>query len=186
MKVTCSHCGRRTDKEPNEINRARKVGLKLYCDRKCAGRARRKGKTKAQKIEEKRLYDIEYRRENLAAIKAKKAAHFKATYDPEKARIERKKRAKEHAEYCRRPEYRRWKSDYDRQRRDAEYGPFAEVARLTIDLNREIKQRASTHEIKWQNGTTNKTQFRRRAAGQGERSRPRGRDRRDRHQAAIG
>lgn len=187
MKITCPHCGKTTDKPPNAVNRAKRDGVRIFCSRRCSGLGRRKGKTKAQIVEEKRLYDAEYRRKNLAMIKAKKAAYFKATYDPAKARTERKKTMPRHVEYCRRPEYRQWKSKYDRQYRSKkDYGPFAEAAMLATDLNREIKGRMTTHEIKWENETSNKSQFRRRGAGQKQRSRPRGRDRRDRHSPAIG
>lgn len=174
------------DKPAGEVNRAKTIGLRLFCNRKCSGLGRRKHKTKAQRIKEKRLYDIEYRRKNLALLKAKKRAYHARTYDPVKARIERKKRAKAHAEYCRRPEYKSWKREYDRQHRAKEYGSFAEAYMLAIDLNREIKGRMTNHEIKWENKTANKTQFRRRADQAKERSRPRHRDRRDHHQTTLG
>jgi hypothetical protein len=180
MKIICAHCGRKTEKPTGAFNRARQSGLRIFCNRKCAGLGRRNGKTKAQKKAEKRAYDMEYRQLNLAAIKAKKAAHFQATYDPEKARIERRKRAKAHAEYCRRPEYRRWKSEYDRQYRAKEFGPFADANLLTIDLNREIKTRSSNYEIRQQNQTSNKTQKREREGHQPPR------DRRDRNSSANG
>lgn len=186
MIVTCAYCKRETDKPVGAVNRAREAGLRIFCDRKCAGLGRRKGKTKAQKIEEKRLYDMAYRAKNLARIKAQKAAHHKATYDPEKQRAYNKKRMPLHVEYCRRPEYRKWKRDYDRQYRAKEFGPFAEAYLLAIDLNRAIKERATNHEIKWQNQTANKTQFRRRADKEKERSRPRYRGRRDRHSPSVG
>lgn len=186
MKFRCAHCGKACVRGVGAVNRAHDLGLNLYCGRKCSGLGRRIGKTKAQKKEEKRFYDIEYRRRNLAPIKVKKRAYFQATYDPEQASIERRKRAKAHAEYCRTPEYRAWKHAYDQRRTDKKYGPFAEANRLMIELNREIKGRATNAQIKWQNGTSNKTQFRKRAAGQKERSRPRHRERRDGHTAAHG
>ena len=186
MKFRCAHCGKTADRPAGHVNRSRAQGLKLYCGFRCSGLGHRKHISKAALVERKRLYDLEYRRKNLARIKANKVEYFRRTYDPAKARIERKKRAKAHAEYCRRPEYRRWKSEYDRQYRAKEFGPFAEAYRLTVDLNREIKGRASNHEIKWQNQTANKSQFRKRQAGQKERSRPHHRDRRDRYTAAVG
>lgn len=188
MKIRCAHCGETADKPAGQVNRAKAAGLNLYCDRRCSGLGRRKPPVpKSVKRLLKKLYDQEYRKKNRESIKAKKRAYYARTYDPEKARIERKKTMARHVEYCRRPEYKRWKSAYDRRyRAKREYGPFAEVAMLTIDLNRAIKERMTTHEIKWQNGTTNKTQFRRRAGPEKERSRPRHRDRRDRHSAAHG
>lgn len=127
MKIKCAHCGKTAEKAPNEVNRARREGLRIFCNRRCAGLARRKHKTEAQKVEEKRLYDVEYRRKNRAMLKVKKHAYHKQSYDPEKARIERKKRAAFHAEYCRRPSYRLWKREYDRRYRAREYGPFADA-----------------------------------------------------------
>lgn len=187
MKIRCAHCGKRSDKPNGAVNRAAAIGAPLFCDRTCAGLARRKGKTKAQRVEEKRLYDQAYRAENLAMLKAKKAAYHKRTYDPATAAAYRKKRMPYHVEYCRRPEYRMKKSTYDRHRRAAEYGDFADAFQLTIDLNREIKRRASNEEIKWQNGTANKSQFRKRTGKEGqERGRPRNRWRRPSHSAAVG
>lgn len=126
-------------------------------------------KTKAEKVEAKRLYDIEYRRKNRAMLKAKKAAYFRLTYDPVKAAIERKKRMHLHVAYCRQPRYKAWKRLYDRKRRDSKYGPFAEAARLAIELNREIKGRMSNYEIRRENQTLNKRLARTRAAGQASR-----------------
>jgi len=182
----CAHCGKRAQKEAGHVNRSRELGLRLFCGRRCAGLGRRKHKTKAQRVAEKREYDAEYRRKNLARIKADKKAYFQRTYDPEKARIERKKRMPKHVEYCRRPEYKVYKSKYDRKYRANKFGVFADAYLLTVDLNRAIKERSTNEQIKWENCTANKAQFRRRAAGQKERSRARNRDRRDRHSAPVG
>jgi hypothetical protein len=182
----CAQCGKAGKKRLGDINRAAKSGSPLFCGRKCFGRSRRLYKTKAQKIEEKRLYDIAYCARNRERRKAQKAAYHKRTYDPVKAAIVRKRRMPQHIEYCRRPEYKHWKSGYDRQyKAKKDYGPFAEVAMLAADLNREIKGRMSNHEIKWQNKTSNKSQFRAREAKEEERSRPRGRHRRRDHQATV-
>lgn len=163
MKFKCAHCGKTADKLTGEVNRARRAGLRLFCGRRCSGLAKRKHKSKAQRVEEKRLYDLAYREANLAMLKAKKHEYFKRTYDPAKAAVERKKRMHLHVEYCRRPEYRVKKSKYDRRYRSKrEYGPFAEAAMLAVDLNREVKSRSSNYEIASQNGTLNKTQKRRR------------------------
>jgi len=130
--------------------------MRLFCGRRCSGLAKRKRVPKSVKRVLKGIYDAEYRKRNRALLKAKKHAYFVRTYDPAQARVERKKRAGAHAEYCRRPEYKRWKSTYDRRHRSEKfYGPFAEVAMLTADLNREIKGRMTNHEIRWQ--TTRRT-----------------------------
>lgn len=121
-------------------------------------------KSKAQKVAEKRLYDIAYREKNREMLKAKKAAYFRRTYDPVKAAVKRKARMHLHVAYCRQPRYKAWKQVYDRKYRAREYGPFADAYRLAIDLNREIKSRSTSYEIRSQNQTLNKRQSRSRAA----------------------
>ena len=98
MIVFCAWCNARLDKPTGAVNRARKSGLYLYCDRICGGLGRRKNKSKAQKVEEKRVYDIEYRAKNSALLKAKKAAYFQRTYDPVTAAEHRKARMPKHVE----------------------------------------------------------------------------------------
>lgn len=179
MKYRCAHCGKVNDKAAGCVNRARRAGLKLFCNRTCSGLARRSGKTDAQKREEKRLYDIVYQAENREKRCAQKREYHKRTYEPEAAAEYRKTRMPYHVEYCRQPEYRAKKSVYDRKRRAAEYGDFAEAFQLTIDLNREIKGRMTNEQITQANGTQNKTQRRRRAsAEEPQRSRARNRFRR--------
>ena len=108
-------------------------------------------------------YDAKRRIELADHIKTQKAAYFQRTYDPDKARVERKERAAQHAEYCRQPEYRKWKSQYDRKHRANKYfGEFAEASLLLNDIEREINSRASRYEIYLQNGILNKIQQRKR------------------------
>jgi hypothetical protein len=128
---------------------------------------RRQGKTNAQRVSEKAAYDAEYRKENREMLKAKKREYYERTYDPATAAIYRKKRMPLHVEYCRRPEYKAKKREYDRQHRADEFGEFAEAYMLTLDLNREIKGRKTNEQIKYENGCTNKSQRREREAGQG-------------------
>lgn len=157
MRINCAYCGNEADLHAGHVNRARERGLNIYCNRACAGLGRRSGKTKAQKVAEKAAYDVGYRARNLASIKAKKAERFKRTYDPAQAAIERKKRMPYHVEYCRRPEYREWKSDYDRKyRADKEYGEFAECFLLVMDIRAECLNQMSDYEIRFDKGTLNK------------------------------
>lgn len=171
MRFNCAHCRKSVDRPAGHINRARAKGLRLFCGRRCSGLARRQHKTKAQRRAEKAAYDVEYRAKNLQRILARKKDYHKRTYDPVKAAVERKKRMPRHVEYCRQPKYKAYKREYDKRYRAREYGDFAEAFQLTIDLNREIKGRVTNHEVKYQNGGTNKTQRRKREARQEERSR---------------
>lgn len=149
MLVRCEHCGSEIERDVGHVNRSRALGMRLFCDRKCAGLARRTDtRTKAEKIADKAAYDRAYRAKNLAEIKRKRHEHFKRTYDPAKAAAERKKTMPRHVEYCRRPEYRKWKQGYDRQYRSKKlYGDFAEAAMLATDLNRAIKERSVPREV---------------------------------------
>lgn len=163
VEFICAYCQRKASQPVGAVNRARKIGAPLYCDRECAGFGRRHNKTKAERVEEKRLYDAEYRRKNRAMLKAKKHEYFKRTYDPAKAAVERKKRASAHVEYCRRPEYREWKRGYDRQYRAVkEYGEYADCFLLVQDIRAECLSQHSDYEIRMSKGTFGKSQQRKR------------------------
>jgi len=157
--VICPVCLKSFGAFKGEINRAIKNGYQVRCSQVCSGIARRSNKTPEQKKLEKQAYDKEYRAKNLEVIKAKKSAHFKKTYDPVKAAIERKKRMPKHVEYCRRPEYKAWKVEYDKKyRAKQDYGEFADCFLLTQQIFSLIDNR----EIKYINGLTNKSQIRKR------------------------
>ncbi len=162
-EVRCAQCDTITLKSNGEVNRAKKGGYQLYCGRKCAGLAKRLHRTVAEQKERKRLYDIEYRRENRARLKAQKAAHYQRTRNPEKERIARKAKMAQHVEYCRQPAYKAWKRDYDRRyRARKKFGPFWESHLLLLDLKDEIDARATRYEVYMENGTINKALERKR------------------------
>lgn len=118
--------------------------------------------TDAERKEKKRLYDLEYRVKNLAAIKAKKAAAYALNPNREKERKYRKKNMHKHVEYCRSPEYKAYKTEYDRKKRFEEYGPFAEAAMVLESLEKEISTQASRYEIYIANGRFKRSAQRRR------------------------
>lgn len=163
MKFNCSRCGAEADRPTGHINRQRSIGAPLYCGRKCFGLTRRKHRSKSELIERKKAYDAEYRNKNLAKITARKAAYFQATYDPAKAAVDRKKTMARHVEYCRSPEYKAWKRDYDKKLRASVYGEYADAFLLLQDLDRELDSRADWYERANQKGTINKTIKRKRA-----------------------
>jgi hypothetical protein len=160
---TCAWCGALSWTAQGAFTRDRKISAPLYCDRECAGMGRRKDKTAAQLKEEKRLYDVAYRAKNAALLKKKKRRYHLATYDPEKAAVVRKLNMPRHVDYCRRPEYRAWKKEYDQNLRAAEYGPFAEAYRFALILAREIRVRETATQVRIENDTINKAQERRRS-----------------------
>lgn len=104
-----------------------------------------------------------YREANHDRLLFNKKAYHQRTYDPIKAAAERKKNMPRHVEYCRQPEYRAYKHEYDRRYNvERSYGPFWEAARVLIDLEKLIRVRATHVEARTQNGTLNKTQKRKR------------------------
>lgn len=167
--VTCAHCGERSFKPVGAVNRAKARGAPLYCNRECAGLGRQKHKTAEQIKAEKADYDRQRRAKLAERLRMEKAAYYRAKVaaDPGGVRAQerayRQTRKAAHAEYCRRPEYRDWKSSYDRKyRAQKDFGPFAEAALVLRDLEGEITRRATRTEIYAENGTLNKTQRRKR------------------------
>lgn len=161
VKFGCSFCGKVGYKEAGAVNRANKVGMKLYCDKTCAGLARRQHKTKEQLIKEKHDYDKEYREKNRSELKKKKKEYFKKDYskNPEKYKAIRKKKMPQHLEYCRKPEYKKKKKIYDRKYQAKKtYGEYGEAVAILLDLGDEIDNRTAKH----QNGIINKSQIRKR------------------------
>ena len=149
----CPHCGQPAFEEAGAITRASKIGAPIYCGRACSGLARRKNRTITQKKLEKRAYDMRYRAENRAMLRRKKAEYFQRTYDPVTAAIKRKERMPYHVEYCRRPEYRVKKAEYDRQFRAREYGAFAEAHLLLVSIEREVRNRVEWVDLQAAKGT---------------------------------
>lgn len=162
-QVDCAYCNAVTKKLTGEINRAKKKGAPIYCNKICAGFGRRHNKTKTQLKGEKRIYDMEFRRKNKEILRIKKKEYFQKTYDPEKAAIERKSNMPRHVEYCRQPKYREYKKEYDaKYRAKNDYGEFWEAFFALREVEQEIRKRMSWYEIEQQNGTLNKHQQRRR------------------------
>lgn len=164
MTCLCAHCSLQFTARVSRVNQAAKRGATLYCGKRCAGLARRVFKTQEQKRAEKSAYDAARRVKLASRIKAEKAAYFQRTYDPVAAAIKRKERMPLHVEYCRRPEYVKWKAEYDaayRAKRD--YGDWWESFLMIKQIRDEVLSRSSAHEIRQINGTINKAQQRRRS-----------------------
>ena len=161
--ISCARCGRFALKASGSVNRSEAKGAPLYCGRECSGAAKRKGLTDAQKRANKAAYDAQYRAKNASVLKTKKAAHYAANVDRAKEAATRKARMPKHVEYCRRPEYRRWKVEYDKKYHARKgFGDFGEAAIVLNELEAEISARATWVEIRTANGTLNKHQQRRR------------------------
>jgi hypothetical protein len=171
LGLVCAHCGAALHKSASAVNRAARINANLYCDRKCAGMARRRKVqlTDAERKEAKRLYDAQRRAQKHAELCAKKRAHYAANRERLKAEHteyrNRPENIARHNAYCRRPEYVAEKREYDRKRRAVKrFGEdFGDAFLVLQDLEREIDARASRYDIYMANGTLNKAQLRKRA-----------------------
>ena len=169
IEMTCPQCRSIFTAKTARVNRAAKTGAPLYCGRVCAGLARRlkNPPTDEQRRAAKAAYDAERRNgPKRAEILAKKMKHYYANHERFKAEhaVYRAAHMQRHVEYCRQPEYRSKKSEYDRRRRaEIQFGDFSEAALLLADIEHEIAERATKYEIYLINGTLNKAQQRRRA-----------------------
>lgn len=161
MLIICAHCGNQADFPAGKVNRAKKVGLKLFCSRVCFGLSRRANKSTEQKKLEKYEYDKKYR-----AVHAERRQTTIKAYNESPAGRAMQKRNREkfkqnHLEYCRTPEYRLYKKEYDQVHRAKNlYGEFFEAA---IILNKiDLLILPEKKEAKIQKGTYNKSQKRKR------------------------
>jgi hypothetical protein len=144
QKILCPACGKKSLRNVSAINRAKKMGLKIYCNKKCSAIGHRKENPKTSRNpnwkQMKADYDREYRRKNKKLLKKKKQEYFQATYDPKQAAIERKKTMPQHVEYCRQPEYKAYKAKYDKKIRAEQFGDFKDAYAVLLKLTKEIKK----------------------------------------------
>lgn len=159
MIIVCSHCKKEADKPKGAVNRALKINAPLYCDKACSGLARRDNKSLEEKRRLKSEYDKQFRKLNAERIKKAKSEAFKKDYknNPEKYKLIRQKRKEEHKQYCRRPEYKKWKAEYDKKHlAKKNYGEFAECFLLIKEIEKEYNQQ----EVRQINNLHNKSQKR--------------------------
>lgn len=161
MKVICEYCGKWVNKAAGHVNRANKLNAPLYCNKECAGKARRHNKSKEQLKVEKAAYDVKYRQKNLEWKRFLAAFNFTWDYQahPEKYRRWRKNRQQYQNEFCRQPEYKKWKKGYDQKYRcEKKYGEFGEAAQILIELEGMIDR----DRARFDKGCHNKNQQRKR------------------------
>lgn len=156
----CGSCGATVRQSRGSINRAVRDGKPLYCDRVCAGLARRI--SSSQKKRKKALYDARLRTEKAAEISARKRYYYQRTRNPETGRERRRANMERHVEYCRQPAYKAAKTEYDQERRAKEYGPYGDAYLLLLDLEREIRSRATSYERRKARGYYTRTAQQRR------------------------
>lgn len=159
MTIQCHWCGKDIEKKTGHINRAKKMGLNLFCGRVCFGLNRRT--TQEDKIEKKRLYDIEYRAKNDAIRRVQQKAYNESPAGRAMQKRNREKFKESHLEYCRTEQYRKWKKAYDEKyHAKYNYGEFWEAALVVKEI--EVVIEPEKLEVKIQKGTYNKSQKRKR------------------------
>lgn len=162
-RFTCHQCGNPAEQPASAVNRARRRGAHLFCDRACAGIARRLEISPAEKKARKQVYDANRRKELRDELLAAKREYHKRTYDPVVAAVKRKARMPYHVEYCRSEKYREWKREYDRRYRSLkEYGEFADCFMLVMDIRAECLSQFSDYDIRYSKGGIGKAQNRKR------------------------
>jgi hypothetical protein len=165
MLIICQQCGKQHEKSTSHYNRAKKLGLNLFCSLQCAGKFKKLNKSIEQKKLEKRLYDMEYRKKNAEILRIKKHEYNKKDYAsrPEHYKKLRKKKQARHNEYCRQEWYKKYKSEYDKKYlAQKKYGELWESAILINQIDKEILKHTTKYEIRFKNNTLNKAQKRRR------------------------
>jgi len=161
VEFECSICNKKSTKTIGHFNRAKKLGLNIFCSRKCFGISRRENKTIDQKKQEKAQYDKDYRNKNKAKLKKQKAEYFQKDYaaNPEKYKQERERRKEYNHNFKQTKEYKKYKKEYDKNyNAKKKYGEFWESSIL---LN-EIRKECPAREAKPILGLINKSQNRKR------------------------
>lgn len=163
MKAICPYCENEFETTLGVLNAAKKGGYKVYCCRQHSVLARRDRRTKEEKVKAKSEYDKQYRAKNFDQIKAKKQAYNKTPKGREAQKRRRNTRMPKHIEYCRQPEYKAKKVEYDKNYRAEKYfGEFAECSILINQINKVLVERADKAELRTIQGTNTKSQRRKR------------------------
>lgn len=160
MRIVCSHCGCEVEKPTGHVNRARKLGMKMFCSQKCFGLDRRVNRTEEEWKKIKADYDREYRKNNpIKDLKTK--AYNESPRGRAAQKRNREKRKEKHAEYIKSERYRKWKHDYDKKyHAQSNYGEFWEAAILLNEIETILLPQRL--EVKIQKGIYNKSQNRKR------------------------
>lgn len=156
-EIICDGCGKKAHKRTGAVNRSRREGRPVFCTRQCFVDTRKT--TKADKIEVKRIYDLRYSKENAQRIKERNQIYNETPAGRAMQKRNRDKFTQRHLEYCRTPEYRKWKKEYDiKHRAKKNYGEFWESFILLQDIESHIDK----YEVSILNNNYNKSQKRKR------------------------
>jgi hypothetical protein len=162
VKIICPYCNKESEVRTGCVNRAKKLRVPIYCGRVCSGLARRVNRT----TEECKKIKADYDKARLNGPLRDKILEEKRQYAKTEAgrasqKRNRTKRMPLHVEYCRQPQYKEYKKQYDKTRvAKQNYGEFWEASIVCNQLEEIILP--EKHEAKIQKGTYNKSQKRKR------------------------
>lgn len=155
----CSYCNSNLNKTTSEINRSKKEGRKLFCNKTCFALSRKKNESPGIKKERKRLYDINYRGNNKDKICTDKKLYNETKSGRETQKRNRYKFKEYHSEYCKTDKYKSYKKDYDKYYRAKDrYGEYYESFLLIIEIEKEYEKK----DTRLQLNLVNKSQKRKR------------------------
>lgn len=162
MKVICPYCRNESEIRTGNVNRAKKLGVPIYCNRTCAGLARRINRTPEEWKQIKAEYDKKRRAELKDILKAKQKAYNESPRGRAMQKRQREKRKELHAQYIKSDRYKEWKKEYDEKyHAKYNYGEFWEAAIALKNVEDEILPDRKQARI--QKGTYNKSTKRKRA-----------------------
>lgn len=162
--MKCPHCGNDLNRKQGYVNRAKKLGVPIYCSKKCSGLARRIERTDEEKKKIKSDYDKARRDGPLKYRILEEKRQYAKT--PTGRAVQKRQREKEYrkkyqAEFIKKPEYVKWKHDYDQQyHAKNKYGEFWEAALVLRKIEEIVLP--EKEQIRIQNGISNKSQKRKR------------------------
>ncbi len=166
MKLVCCYCHKEFTVKENNVGQRKKsirLGLPIYCGRECAGLGRRTKETPEEMKVYKQWYDLFIRasmtddERDLSRLQAAVLFHLDYAAKPEKYRQERQRKMPAHVEYCRQPEYKKYKKSYDESyRAKKNFGGYWECAIILKNIDNEIDYRESKRQNKIYNKSTSK------------------------------
>lgn len=158
MKAICKHCGIEFEKSSGHLNRANKLGVPVFCSKQHFWESRRIERSNEEKKAVKAKYDKEYHKTEKRKASARRYNSSPIGRAMQKRQREKQKQA--HLEYCRTPEYRAWKKQYDENyQAKRSFGEFYESGILL----KKIAYLVDNREANQLKGTYNKSQKRKRS-----------------------
>lgn len=133
--IKCDYCKSDFNIKKKLLKSNKKNGYNCYCSKDC----QKKGRTKSveEKKEKRKIYDLNYRKNNSKKIKNKKQEYYKEikNSDSQSFKEQRIKRKIYQKEYIKTKTYKNWKNEYSKKTRcKNRFGEFWESAVIVKDI----------------------------------------------------